>query len=156
MLGLCAGITPLVFSYSLERQARGHSARGNQSGGNFTEAIKLKAYGKITCHTPPLFPRTFCPRVILRRFTSRGYITHQESWVCGTEHAGHWFFNIYIFHFPFQGSECCTEWSLSLLPLKKKRNIGSLSFFCVLKLFRFCKICDLPLLYEKFTNTLHW
>lgn len=80
MFGLfCMCRTSSSLSCSLELRAPGHAARGNPSGGNFTGAIKLENKGKITCHIPPLFPRTFCPSVILRRFTSAGYVTVQGS-----------------------------------------------------------------------------
>lgn len=97
--------TSSSLSCSLELRAPGHAARGNPSGGNFTGAIKLENKGKITCHIPPLFPRTFCPSVILRRFTSAGYVTVQGSRRARGS-AGrpliplsHWFCNIqYIYH----------------------------------------------------------
>lgn len=63
--------TSSSLSCSLELRAPGHAARGNPSGGNFTGAIKLENKGKITCHIPPLFPRTFCPSVILREVYER-------------------------------------------------------------------------------------
>lgn len=106
MFGLfCMCRTSSSLSCSLELWAPGHAARGNPSGGNFTGAIKLENKGKITCHIPPLFPRTFCPSVILRRFTSAGYVTVQGSRRARGS-AGrpliplsHWFCSIqYIYH----------------------------------------------------------